>query len=450
METNCRPSQHIVTSGHILDHRTRVTFAYHRTCRAPLVQAAPATPCRRRSSSMARSRTLWCGQDTQRSRSPLPRNRIPRSGARGKKGYSSWRCGRGTPQSCWRCTTRSRCRWLSFSWHTRMPCRRQRLATSTSSWQVEGLDDPAWLALEYQTSNSVGCHCHCVLDRSKLLKAARNNFHSRCQMFHGPIGQDQAMPFLRCKKVTDLAYILPCGRVGTLDFGGENKTLAWAQEQLQDRYGGQFHDQPPRLQVLCGCGLHFTQMRIDTVLVPGQDTCVMAMTAAWNKTPASVPEINYQDRVVPKPQVIPDQAPDKRPSPTAEVKSRQVQQKKMPRPMKTSTTTTTSSGPSLKPKSMCTPQPPASTQGPVAPEKSPGEEVKWVQGPPPTRDDSLKAVMRDIFSRLAQETVGDPDPDPEAVPWIDVDRLRIRLPTSRGRRRRPSRRCIALRPRDSR
>ena len=130
--------------------------------------------------------------------------------------------------------------------------------------RIEGLDDPAWLALEYKTGNNVGCHCHWVLERSRLLRAARNKFHNRCRVHDGPIEQDQTLPFMRFKRQTDLAFALPCARVGSLDFGGEG--LQWVQEKIQERFGGQFHGELPRLQVLCDCGLHFTQLRIDAKL----------------------------------------------------------------------------------------------------------------------------------------------------------------------------------------
>ena len=55
-----------------------------------------------------------------------------------------------------------------------------------------------------------------------------------------------------------------CGRVGSLDFGGESRGLQCVQEKIQERFGGQFHGELPRLQVLCDCGLHFTQLNIDT------------------------------------------------------------------------------------------------------------------------------------------------------------------------------------------
>ena len=116
-----------------------------------------------------------CGQDTQRSRSPLPRNRIPRSP----------RSPREEGVQLVEVRTRNTTELLEM--HNSQPLQMVKLLMAypdamqkttlsykhivvASHSRVEGLDDPAWLALEYQTSNSVGCHCHWVLDRSKLLK----------------------------------------------------------------------------------------------------------------------------------------------------------------------------------------------------------------------------------------------------------------------------------------
>ena len=102
--------------------------------------------------------------------------------------------------------------------------------------------------------------------------------------------------------------------------------------KIQERYGGQFHGHFARLHVLCDCGLHFTQLRIDAELAPGKDTCFLAMTAAWNRTPALVPELQYKDLVIPRPVPIPaveEEVPKEEPQQTATPK---VQQKKMPKP----------------------------------------------------------------------------------------------------------------------
>ena len=253
--------------------------------------------------------------------------------------------------------------------------------------RVEGLDDPAWLALEYHTGNSVVCHSHWVLERSKILKAGRNPFHSRCRLYNGPITQEQTTSFLRCKRSTDLVYMLPCGRVGTLDFGGRKRTLSWAQDQIMDRYEGQFHGETPRLQTLCGCGLHFTQLRIHAELNPGQDTCVMAMTGAWNKTPPLVPELFYQDKIIPRPEpeVVPKGA-KKNADEVAQAKPKAVQQKRMPRPVKQPQQAKGSVGPALRPKSAAPAPPVAEGTGETRKEEAKETPVPVRR----TRDESLE------------------------------------------------------------
>ena len=250
-----------------------------------------------------------CGDEARRSRSPLPRNRAPTSHSPSDEGVQL-------------VEVRTRNTNEVLEMHRTQPVQMIKLLMSfpdsaqmtklsykhivlASHSRVEGLDDPAWLALEYQTGNNVGCHCHWVLERSRLLKAARNQFQNRCRVHGGPIGQDDTLAFMRFKRQMDVAYVLPCARVGSLDFVGESRSLRWVQEKIQERYGGQFHGDLPNLQVLCDCGLHFTQLRIDAELTPGKDTCFLAMTAAWNRTPALVPELQYKDLVIPKPVQIP-------------------------------------------------------------------------------------------------------------------------------------------------
>ena len=60
--------------------------------------------------------------------------------------------------------------------------------------------------------------------------------------------------------------------------------------------------------------------------------CVLAMTGAWNKTQALVPELQYKDRMVPKPVAAPPTKEMDEPPVQKAKAGPKVQQKRMPRP----------------------------------------------------------------------------------------------------------------------
>ena len=73
----------------------------------------------------------------------------------------------------------------------------------------------------------------------------------------------------------------------------------------------------------------------------GKDTCVLAMTGAWNKTQTLVPELQYKDRMVPKPVAAPPTRELGEPPSQKAKAGAKVQQKKMPRPAQQATGTET-------------------------------------------------------------------------------------------------------------
>ena len=372
-----------------------------------------------------------CGQGSNRSRSPLPRYRIPRAHSPREEGVQLVEI--RTPNSSevlemhYTQPVQMIKLLMAFPDMAQMTRLSYKHIVLAGHSRIQGLDDPAWLALEYKTGNNVGCHCHWVLERSRLLLAARNRFNNRCRVHDGPIEQDQTLPFMRFKRQTDLAFALPCGRVGTLDFRRESRSLQCVQEKIQERFAGQFHGELPRLQVLCDCGLHFTQLRIDAELMPGKDMCVLAMTGAWNKTQALVPELQYKDCMVPKPVAAPPtKEMDESPSQKAKAGPK-VQQKRMPRPAQRQATGA-EAGPVLRPKSAAPTRVETSATTRTAAEEDTSPAEEFVSGaepipPPVPRDDTLKEPLRHIFNQLADSVDNDVEaPDSPEVPRVDTTR----------------------------
>ena len=81
----------------------------------------------------------------------------------------------------------------------------------------------------------------------------------------------------RPRKAVDALVILPRGRVGAVDFGGEERPLEWLQQVLFQKFGGQFMSQPPRLMSLCGCKRHWSQLPVGTQLKVKTDMTFIAL-----------------------------------------------------------------------------------------------------------------------------------------------------------------------------
>ena len=133
-------------------------------------------------------------------------------------------------------------------------------APLASHTTIGSLPKDAWLFASYRTSNSFGDGTHWTLHRDAVRAAARLPFRAPCESYPGPLTQERMEQWARPRKAVDALVILPCGRVGTVDFGGEERPLEWLQQVLFQKFGGQFMSQPPRLMSLCGCKRHWSQL----------------------------------------------------------------------------------------------------------------------------------------------------------------------------------------------
>ena len=149
----------------------------------------------------------------------------------------------------------------------------------------------------------------------------------------------------RPRKAVDALVILPCGRVGTVDFGGEERPLEWLQQVLFQKFGGQFMSQPPRLMSLCGCKRHWSQLPVGTQLKVKTDMTFIALPEAFGKAIGMIPELPHRDSVVQLAPPMPKQMPQRLQQQLSEAREQAMESGRKQKPV--------SSGPVLRPKSMC-------------------------------------------------------------------------------------------------
>ena len=128
--------------------------------------------------------------------------------------------------------------------------------------------------------------------------AARNPFRAPCEMFQGPLSQDRMKQWARPRRAIDALVLLPCGRVGVVEFGGEDRPIEWLQQVLFQKFGTQFASQPPRLMSMCGCRKHWSQLCVGTQLRAQSDLTFMAIPEAYGRTAGMIPELAHKDNVV--------------------------------------------------------------------------------------------------------------------------------------------------------
>ena len=92
---------------------------------------------------------------------------------------------------------------------------------------IGSLPDKAWLFASYSTSNSFGGGVHWTLNRDIVKAVALCPFRAPCEKYQGPLSHDQMEQWARPRRQVDALVLLPCGRAGVVDFGGEDRPIEW-------------------------------------------------------------------------------------------------------------------------------------------------------------------------------------------------------------------------------
>ena len=133
----------------------------------------------------------------------------------------------------------------------------------------------------------------------------------------------------RPRRQVDALVLLPCGRAGTIDFGGEDRPIEWLQQVLYQKFGTQFMSNPPRLMSICGCRRHWSQLPVGTQLQCQSDLTFLALPEAYGRTKGMIPELPHRDNVIqltpPPPKQMPQRLQEQVYGAVEQGTSRQVQ-----------------------------------------------------------------------------------------------------------------------------